>query len=231
MSTFLKLQVQVVETATASGVKEISTTDIIGDSNSGIGWLINLCLLGIFGYVVYVFGERFQTLRRALREEEDFMGKIKSLLLEGNFDAAKKYCSNSESPSARMLEKGIARIGKPTETIAGALKNASKLETLNLKQRMSILAMASGAAPMLGLLGTAIAISGVFIDLQVAGEIDVKILAPGTLAALVTTIEGLVVGIFAFVGYNYLQSRISKVVHQMENDALAFMELLNEPGK
>lgn len=227
MSAFLNLQVQVVETATRSGVKEVSTMDIISNSNAGFGWLINLALLAIFGFSVYIFAQRSQALKRAMREEEDFLGKIKSLLLEGNFDAAKKYCSNSESPSARMLEKGIARIGKPMDSIAASIENARKLEIITLKQRLTVLAMASGIAPMLGLLGTAMAFSGVFNDLQLSGTLDVQLFAPGSSAALVTTIEGLLVGIFSFGAYYFLLSRIEQVVYQMESDAVQFMELLD----
>lgn len=231
MSAFLNLQMVVGEEAAKSGIQEVSIWGIIVDSNAGIGWIINLGLLAMFGYVAYIFFERFMALKRASREEEDFLKKIKTYLLEGNIDAAKKFCANSESPSARMLEKGINRLGKPMENIAATIENSGKLEIMSLEQRVSFLATASGAGPMIGFLGTVSGLVMLFMDVQVAKTVDLQTITPGILTALITSVEGLIVGVFAYMGYNFLVDRIGRIVYNMENTAIEFMDLLNEPGK
>jgi biopolymer transport protein ExbB len=185
----------------------------------------------MLGYAVFVFVERFLALRKANKEEVNFISKIKEYLIEGKIDSAKDFCARSSSPSARMLEKGIARIGKPIESIAAAIENTGKLEVMRLERRLSFLATAAGAAPMIGFLGTTIGMVVVFIDLENASSLEIKTIAPGIMTAMVTTVAGLIVGIISFMGYNYLVARIGNVVYQMENAALEFMDLLNSPGK
>ena len=212
-------------------VQDVSVWGIIIDSNAGIGWIINIGLLAMFGYVAYIFFERYMALKRASREEEDFLRKIKSFLLEGNIDAARKFCANSESPSARMLEKGINRLGKPMDSIAATIENSGKLEIMSLEQRISFLGTASGAAPMIGFLGTVSGLVMLFMDIQTAKTVDLQTIAPGILTALITSVEGLLVGVLAYMGYNFLVDRIGRIVYNMENTAIEFMDLLNEPGK
>lgn len=227
MSTFLNLQIQINSTK----VTEVSTWDLIMDSNSGIGWLINLLLLAMFCYSVYVISERYQSLNRAMREEDDFIMKIKSLLLEGNLEAAKKYCSNSESPSARMLEKGIARIGKPIETIAGSLENTGKLEVIRLKRRLRFLLMIAGAAPMLGVLGTVFSMYTMYSVLDNAAVLNAKELSHGSMVAMITTAWGLIIGVLAYSAYHFLMSKVESITYKMEKDGIEFMDLLFHPGK
>jgi biopolymer transport protein ExbB len=214
-----------------SGAKDVPIWSIIEDSNAGIGWLVNLGLLAMFGYVVFVFIERFLAIKRASKEEGDLLIKIKEYLNDGKIDSAIDLCKRSNSPTSRMLEKGIDRLGKPLETISGAIENTGKLEVLRLEQRISFLATASGAGPMLGFLGTVIGMVVVFIDLGNSTSLELKVIAPGIMTAMITTVEGLVVGIVAFMGHNYLHSRISRVIYQMENAALEFMDLLHTPAK
>lgn len=230
MSFSYLLQME-VETTEKVGVKEVPIMDIINKSNEGIGWVINLFLLLMLGYVVFVFVERYLALKKASKEEKDLLEKIKGYLTEGKIEQAKDTCARSDSPSARMLEKGINRLGKPLESISASIESTAKLEILRLEQRLSFLATAAGAAPMIGFLGTVIGMIIVFIDLQNAAALELKIIAPGIMTAMVTTVAGLVVGIIAFMGYNYLVARIGKIVYQMENAALEFMDLLNNPGK
>lgn len=232
MSTFLLDFVQSADTlASPTGSKEVPIWSIIQDSNAGIGWVVNLGLLAMFGYVIFVFVERFLAIKRASKEENGLLVKIKEYLNDGKIDSARDLCQRSGSPSARMLEKGIDRLGKPVETISGAIENTGKLEILRLEQRISFLATASGAGPMLGFLGTVVGMVVVFIDLGNSTSLELKVIAPGIMTAMITTVEGLIVGIVAFMGHNYLQSRISKVVYQMENAALEFMDLLHTPAK
>lgn len=230
MSAILNLQM-VVEDKAAKADDGISVFDLIIDSNAGIGWIVNIGLLAMFVYVVYIFFDRYTALRRASREEDDFLRKIRGFLLEGNIDAARKFCANSESPSARMLEKGINRLGKPMDNIAATIENSGKLEIMTLEQRVGFLATASGAGPMLGFLGTLAGLVLLFMDVYVADTVDLKSITPGIMTALVTSVEGMFVGVIAYLGYNFLVARVGKVVYHMENTAIEFMDLLNEPGK
>lgn len=230
MSLSFLLQGVVVENA-ADGVKDVPLWDIIKDSSQGFGLVINLILALMLGYAIFVFVERFFALRKATKEEQGFVNKIKEYLQDGKVDSAKDYCSRSNSPSARMLEKGISRLGRPIDSISASIENTAKIEILRLEQRLSFLATAAGAAPMIGFLGTTIGMIMVFFDLQNSAEINVETIAPGTMTAMVTTVAGLVVGIISYIGYNFLVGRIGKVVYQMENDAIEFMDLLHQPGK
>lgn len=233
MSMFNLLQItpQGDAAAAATGVKEVPIWDILKDSNAGIGWLVNLCLVLMLGYVIFVFVERFLAIRRASKAEADFMSKIKEYLKEGKVEQAKDFCSRSSSPSARILLKGIDRLGKPMESITAAIENTGKLEVLRLEQRISFLATASGAGPMLGFLGTVIGMVVVFIDLENSATLELKVIAPGIMTAMITTVAGLIVGIVSFMGHNFLQALIGKVVYQMENTALEFMDFLHTPSK
>lgn len=236
MSLSFLLQVTgIAETAANTvetmGTKEQSLWTIVARSSVGFGLVINIALTLMLGYAVFVFVERFLALRKATKEEDNFLSSVKGFLTEGKIDQAKEYCMRSTSPSARMLEKGIGRIGKPLESIAATIENTGKLEVMRLEQRLSFLATAAGAAPMIGFLGTTIGMVVVFIDLENATSIEIKTIAPGIMTAMVTTVAGLIVGITAFMGYNYLVGRIGKVVYQMENAAMEFMDLLNSPGK
>jgi biopolymer transport protein ExbB len=219
------------DSTSTTGVKDVSLWEILEDSNAGIGWLVNLALVLMLGYVIFIFVERYLAIRRASKAEADFMSKIKEYIKEGKVDQAKDLCNRSTSPSARILEKAIERLGKPMETITAAIENTGKLEVLRLEQRISFLATASGAGPMLGFLGTVIGMVVVFIDLENSNTLELKIIAPGIMTAMITTVAGLIVGILSFMGHNHLQSMISKVVYQMENTALEFTDFLHKPEK
>lgn len=218
-------------TQTPTVTKEIPIMQILEDSNAGIGWLVNLGLVIMFGYVIYVFVERFLAIRRATSNETDLINKVKDYLKEGKIDQAKEVCSRYNNPSARVVEKGIERLGKPIETITASIENTGKLEVAKLEQKVSYLATASGAGPMLGFLGTVIGMVVVFIDLQNQASLELKVIAPGIMTAMITTVAGLIVGIIAFMGHNYLMSRIGKVVYQMENTAIEFIDFLHTPSK
>jgi len=232
MSLSFLLQIKADDAAAATtGVKDVPIWEIISLSNQGIGWVINLILVLMFGYAIFVFVERYLALSKASKEEQGFLDRIKTSISAGRIDEAKAICASSQSPIARMLAKGISRIGSKNESIAATIENTGKFEILRLEQRLNFLATASGAAPMIGFLGTTIGMVVVFIDLQNATSLELKIIAPGIMTAMVTTVAGLIVGIISFMGYNFLVGKIGKVVYQMENAALEFMDLLNAPGK
>lgn len=231
MSLSFLLQVTTGE-APESGVDNIPIWQIIKDASATwFGLFIMIMLALMLGYAIFVFVERFLALRKASKEEEGLLAKVKDYIVDGKIDAAKDYCSRSTSPSARMIEKGISRLGRPIETISASIENTGKLEILRLEQRLSFLATAAGAAPMIGFLGTVVGMIMVFIDLQASTELSIATIAPGIMTSMVTTVAGLVVGIIAYIGYNFLVAQIGKVVYQMENDALEFMDMLHQPGK
>lgn len=191
--------------------------------------MIPLGLLSVFA--VYVFVERFLKINKAAREEKDFMAKIKDYLQDGKIDSAKTLCQTTDNPAARMIEKGISRIGKPMKDIATSIENVGKLEVYNLEKRLSSLATISGAAPMIGFLGTTIGMMQSFHEMQFQRSLELSVIAPGIMQAMVTTVAGLIVGILAYMAYNFLVSRVGKVIYQMEGASIEFMDLLQEPGK
>jgi biopolymer transport protein ExbB len=177
---------------------------------------------------VYIFVERSMAINKAMKEESNFMPKIKEYVSQGKFDSAKNLCSTSNTPVARMIEKGISRIGKDMSDIKAAIENVGKLEIYNLERNISFLATSAGAAPMLGFLGTVIGMVGVFNSIKKNGP-DLGMMGGDMMLAMITTVVGLIVGIIAYVAYNTLVSRIGKVIHKMEARAVEFMDILEQP--
>ncbi len=179
---------------------------------------------------VYVFVERMLTVNKANQSPDAFMGRIKEMVLRGDINGAKSLCTQFDSPIARMIEKGVARIGSPLKTIEASIENVAKLELFKLEKNLSILATVSGSAPMMGFLGTVIGMVQAFISIaQEEGSVSPKLLSSGIYTAMITTVAGLVVGIIAYLAYNYLVTRVSKVVHKMEYSSIEFIDLLQEP--
>ena len=181
-------------------------------------------------FAIYIFVERVLTINRANQDPAVFMGKIKDLVLKGDMNGAKVLCAQYDTPVARMIEKGVARIGSPLKNIEASIENVAKLELFKLEKNLSVIATVSGAAPMLGFLGTVIGMVQAFISIaQEEGSVSPKLLADGIYTAMITTVAGLIVGIIAYLGYNYLVTRVSKVVHKMEYSSIEFIDLLQEP--
>ena len=179
---------------------------------------------------VYIFVERLRTINKANVSSDAFMGKIKELVVKGDINGAKILCSQHDTPVARMIEKGVTRIGSPLKNIEASIENVGKIEVFRLEKNLSVLATIAGAAPMIGFLGTVIGMVSAFIAIaQEEGSVSPKLLADGIYTAMVTTVAGLVVGIVAYLGYNYLVTRVSKVVHRMEYTSIEFIDLLQEP--
>jgi biopolymer transport protein ExbB len=180
----------------------------------------------------YIIIERSLAIRRALKEDKDFMNKIKDYIHEGKIDSARNLCAQSSSPISRMLDKGISRIGKPLKDIEVSIENAGKLEIYQLEKGLSVLATIAGAAPMLGFLGTVIGMIVTFHTMKISGAgVEISALSGGIMQAMVTTVAGLVVGIIAYVAYNTLVARVTKVIQNMEATTIAFMDVLDSPAK
>jgi len=194
------------------------------------GWI--MAILGVLSIIaIYVFLERYFTISRAFRENKNFMNNIRDFIHNGRIDSAVALCKSTDTPIARMIEKGLSRIGRPLNDITAAIENVGKLEISRLEKNVAGLATIAGAAPMLGFLGTVIGMIIAFYDMSMAGNnIDVALLSSGIYQAMVTTVGGLIVGILAYVCYNILVSRIEKVVYILEARSTEFMDLLNEPA-
>ena len=210
--------------------KTISIWELV--SSGGIGGQIIMITLGLlFFFALYLYFERLLAINAASKIDINFMNNIKMSIMSGKIDAAKMLCAQTNSPVARLTEKGISRIGKPLEDINTAIENAGKLEIYKLEKNVSMLATISGAGPMIGFLGTVIGMILAFHKMASGGgQIEVGALAEGIYTAMTTTVAGLVVGIVAFMGYNHLVVKTDKVVHQMEANATDFLDLLNEPS-
>lgn len=179
---------------------------------------------------IYIFVERMLTIGKANQNSDAFMSKIKELVLKGDVNGARLLCAQFDSPVARMIEKGLARIGSPLKNIEASIENTGKIEIFKLEKGLSLLATVAGAAPMMGFLGTVMGMVTAFIAIaQEEGSVGPKLLASGIYEAMITTVAGLIVGIIAYLAYNYLVSRVSKVVHRMEYSSIEFIDLLQEP--
>ena len=194
--------------------------------------LIVMSLLFIFSFTaIYVFIERLMTIQKALKGKKDFMQKINDFVLEGNLNGAKEHCKSSHNPIARMIEKGLQRVGKPMKDITTSIENIGKLEISKLERRLSMLATISGVAPMLGFLGTVLGMVKVFQNMSKEKTFEIASLSGGIMEAMITTVGGLIVGIVAYVDYNYLVSKVDKVIHNMEGASIEFIDILEAPGK
>lgn len=194
------------------------------------GWvMLPIVLLSLIA--IYIFIERYILIRKASKEEHNFMNNIRDFMHDGRIESALTLARNNDSPIARMIEKGILRLGKPLSDINAAIENVGKLEIAKLEKNIAGLATVAGVAPMLGFLGTVMGMVRAFYDMSMAGNnIDISLLSTGIYQAMVTTVAGLIVGIIAYVCYNILVARIEKIVFMLEARATEFIDLLHEPA-
>lgn len=215
----------VTETPVAASNQAISLWEL---AMAGGPLMIPLVLCSIIA--IYIFVERLLMINKANVSSDAFMGRIKELVMKGDISGAKILCSQHDTPVARMIEKGVSRIGSPLKNIEASIENVGKIEVFRLEKNLSVLATIAGAAPMIGFLGTVIGMVSAFIAIaQEEGSVSPKLLADGIYTAMVTTVAGLIVGIIAYLGYNFLVTRVSKVVHRMEYSSIEFIDLLQEP--
>ncbi len=192
--------------------------------------IIPILLLWIVA--VYIFVERVITIKNASKTPSNFREEIRSKVISGNIAEARLLCTQVGTPIAKMIEKGISRIGSPLKNIEVSIENIGKIEIYKLEKNLSLLATISGAAPMIGFLGTVTGMIQAFISIaQEEGAVSPKLLSSGIYEAMVTTAAGLFVGILAYLGYNYLVARVQKVIHTMEYNSVDFIDLLQEPQK
>lgn len=195
------------------------------------GWVIVIITLLSF-IALYIFIERVLVIRKASRVDANFMNRIKDYMYEGKVEAALQLCRKTDSPQARMVEKGITRLGRPLADVTAAIENVGRLEIHKLEKRFPTLATIAGAAPLVGFFGTVIGMIKAFYEMSLAGNsLDISTLSGGIYVALITTVGGLILGILAYFGYNLLVVRVENVVFQLETTSTEFLDILNEPVK
>ncbi|WP_408032599.1 MotA/TolQ/ExbB proton channel family protein [Tenacibaculum xiamenense] len=227
MIAYFQDQAEVVEEV--SQEKTLSIYNLIMDGGIG-GQIIIALLFVLLAVALYIYFERFFAIKAASKVDKNFMNQIKDHVMNGKLESAKSLCDNTTTPTARLIGKGISRIGKPLEDINKAIENAGKLEVYQLEKNVSVLATIAGAAPMIGFLGTVIGMIVAIHEIaNSGGQIDIKMLSDGLYTAMTTTVAGLIVGIIAYISYNHLVVRTDKVVYQMEAKSVEFLDLLNEP--
>lgn len=193
------------------------------------GWIM-IVLAVLLLLAIYVLIERTLVIHKAGKEDASFMNRIKDYIHDDKIDAAVNLCRNSNTPSARMVEKGIARLGRPTADVMSAIENQGNIEISKLEKGLPIIATTASGAPMIGFLGTVTGMVKAFMSMANAGaNVDVNVLSTGIYEALVTTVGGLVVGIIALFAYNYLTTRIKGIINKLEMHIMEFMDILNEP--
>ncbi|MCM1482916.1 MAG: MotA/TolQ/ExbB proton channel family protein [Muribaculaceae bacterium] len=215
-----------VAAAAAPVAKSMSVWDLCVQ-----GGFIMIVLAVLVLISIYVFVERFVVIRSAAREDSTFMKRIKDYIHDGEIESALNMCRRTNTPYARLIEKGISRIGRPMNDVLVAIENVGNIEVANLGKGLPWLATTAAGAPMLGFLGTVIGMVEAFYNLaSVGSSANIDILAGGIYEALVTTVAGLIVGIVALFAYNYLVARINGVMNSLEGKTMEFMDLLNEPA-
>lgn len=216
----------VTDTTTVENVDEsISVLDL---AVQGGFMMVPIFILSVIA--IYFFFERLMTINKANQSPEQFMNRVKESVLRGDINGAKMLCAQQDSPVGRMIQKGLSRIGSPLKNIEASIENVGKLEIFKLEKNLSALATIAGAAPMMGFLGTVIGMVQAFIAIaQEEGSVSPKLLSSGIYTAMITTVAGLIVGIMAYLAYNFLVTRVQKVIHKMEYTSIEFIDLLQEP--
>lgn len=227
---------QVVDTANAMASQVPAVVEPKQDSLS----LFDLVLKGGFIMIpmgllsiltLYYFFERFMTLRKASKLDANFMNNIKDYIYNGNRDAAKALCRNTDSPAARMVEKGVARIGKPIKEIEEAMESVGKLEINKLEKNLSVLSLVGRIAPILGFVGTIAGVIKIFYDISLTDNISIGVISGGLYQKMITSASGLVIGLLAFIGYFVLNTMLDKIINKMEATSTEFIDILHEPTK
>ncbi len=193
------------------------------------GWIMIPIIFLLFLALV-IFFERYITIRKASRSDSGLMSQIKSNVMSGRLDAAIAVCRSSNSALARMLQKGLGRVGRPIKDIEGAIENAGKLEVSKLEKNINILGIVAGIAPMFGFVGTIFGVIQIFREVEIAGGIDIGTVSGGLYVKMIASASGLTVGILAYIGYHVLNMMVERLILRMETDAVEFIDLLDEPG-
>ena len=212
-------------------------TDINEDGSVSLGELLTMGgwimipLIFLFVVAVYVFFERFIAIKRASKIEGNFMNIIRDHIVNGNVTAARSFAKNTNHPVARIIEKGIQRIGKPIDSIEKSMENVGKLELYNMERNLSILSLIAGIAPMFGFLGTIIGMFQLFYSLAATGDFTIQTMANGIYTKVITSAAGLIIGLLAFIAHNFLTMMVDRTANKMETSSSEFLDILQEPTR
>jgi biopolymer transport protein ExbB len=223
---------QVVDTATkAANVvqgsdKSISLFELLQHG----GWIMYPLYL-LFAVAIFVFFERLIAIRNASRIDPNFMNIIRDNIMTGNISAARALAKNTNNPVARIIDKGLQRVGKPIDSIEKSMENVGKLEMYKMEKNLSILSLIAGIAPMFGFLGTIIGMVQLFYSIASTGELTLNGIAGGIYTKMITSATGLIIGLIAYVGHNYLTTQIDKTAYKMEAASAEFLDILQEPTR
>jgi biopolymer transport protein ExbB len=215
-----------IQTATELPPNEISLFEMVAK-----GGVIMIPLAILLLMSLYVMVERFLTISKASKKNATLLASVKDMINSGNLANARNMCKSVNTPEAIMLEQGISRIGQSMQEIREAMDKAGSSELNRLEKNMSILNITGRIAPMFGFIGTIIGVIKIFYDISVAKTVEIEVISSGLYQKMITSCGGLVVGVLAFVFYHWLNARIDKLAHRMEETQIAFLDMLNEPSK
>ena len=227
---------QIVDTVTQAATS-VSQNDANKDGNISLGELLSLGgwlmlpLALLFLITIFVFIERLLTIRKAQRLDGNFMNIIRDHIVTGNVTAARSFAKNTINPVARIIDKGIQRIGKPIDAIEKSMENVGKLELFNLEKNLSVLSLIAGIAPMFGFLGTIVGMFQLFYQLAATGEFTIQSMANGIYTKMITSATGLIIGLLAYIAHNYLNAQVDKTANRMEASSAEFIDVLQEPTR
>lgn len=225
---------QVVDTVTKTTA---AVTDTNKDGSISIGELLTMGgwvmipLTVLFLVTVFVFFERFIAIRKASKMEGNFMNIIRDHIVNGNVSAARSFAKNTNNPVARIIDKGIQRIGKPIDNIEKSMENVGKLELFNMERNLSVLSLIAGIAPMFGFLGTIIGMFELFYSVAATGDFTIQTMANGIYTKMITSATGLIIGLLAYIAHNFLSTQVDKTANKMEASSAEFLDVLQEPTR
>ena len=227
---------QILDT-TQKVVSAAAQNDANGDGSLNLfellrlGGFLMIPLMLLFFIAIYVFVERLITISKASRIEGNFMNIIRDHIVTGNITAARSFAKNTNNPVARIIDKGIQRIGKPIDSIEKSMENVGKLELYKLEKNLSILALVAGIAPMFGFLGTIVGMFQLFYSLASTGEFTIQSMANGIYTKVISSAVGLIVGLIAYIMHSYLVAQVDKTANKMEAASSEFIDILQEPTR
>jgi biopolymer transport protein ExbB len=227
--SWIFLQIDTLNNAVAAQPVAPEQVSLWGLLDRG-GWIMYPLYAMLVG-AIFVFFERFIAIRKASKIEENFMSMIKDNIMTGNVTAARNLAKNTNNPVARMIDKGIRRIGKPIDAIEKSMENIGKLEMYKMERNLNILSLIAGIAPMFGFLGTIIGMVQLFYGISSTGEYTLNTIAGGIYTKMITSATGLIIGLMAYVGHNFLTTQIDKTANKMEAASAEFIDILHEPTR
>jgi biopolymer transport protein ExbB len=217
---------QIDSTAKFSASQGVSLIDLLT-----LGGWIMIPLAILFLATIFVFFERWIAIQRASKIDGNFMNIIRDHIVNGNVTAARSYAKNTNNPVARIIDKGIQRIGKPIDSIEKSMENVGKLELYNMERNLSVLSLIAGIAPMFGFLGTIIGMFQLFYSLAAGGDFNIQTMANGIYTKMITSATGLIIGLLAYVAHNFLSTQVDKTANKMGSSSSEFIDILQEPTK